>query len=70
MKEEERKMSRMKVVQIDNIKAMIGRRTNRIKNERIRDLFGVRKEVDEVRYESSKRWIHSVREILGETGSR
>ena len=57
----ESEISRIKAVQMDNLRGMLGiRRIDRIPNKRIRELCGVTKRVDERIDEDVLRWFDDV----------
>jgi len=57
----EKERSRIRAVQMDNLRGVLGvKRRDRMRNERIRDICGVKKGVDELIDESVLRWYGHV----------
>lgn len=55
--DKERERLKIKLIQIDNVRVMIGvRKTDQMRNERLREFVGVHKGVDEICNERKTRW--------------
>lgn len=61
---EERERLKIRVVCVDNLRVMIGVTSGRMRNERIRKLIGVRKEVEEIIDERTVKWYGHIKRMV------
>ena len=60
----EKERSRIRAVQMDNVRGMLGiKRLDKVRNEKIREVYGIRKGVNEVITENLLRWYGHVKRM-------